>query len=220
MPWWIASLLNSILFNTFIRKITHFSILMLWNGFLSGTIFLSVHAELYINTNGPIVLRSIVDTRQGFSFKFRTCTSGTLLFQGNEASHIQVKLTSTNIATFSSLIFSWKVDDYIENVEMKGYPSFDQNQLFEVKLLTAGTQRPIFSVTGTINMSKTIWNTTLFRSKTISAPLYIGSYGFVGCLYDGIGVNLSTAINSSTYQHKCPLDDGFPCEGKGKSAFF
>ena len=130
-----------------------------------------------------------------------------------------MKLTPTNLAAFSSLIFSWKVDGYTENIEMKGYLSFDRNELFEVKLLTAGTQTPIISVTGATNISKAIWNTKLFGSKTISGPLHIGSNGFVGCFYDGIGVNLSTAINCSTCQNNCPLDDGFLCEGKGKFVF-
>ena len=187
--------------------------------YLLGTILSVIDAKLFISSNGPLHLRSIINFRQGFSFKFRTCTSGTLLFQGNKTSFFHVQLTPTNSSAFSSLIFSWRVDSDMENVTLQSHYAFDRNDLLEVKLITADIENPVIGITGTININKTILNASFTQSMVISGPLHLGFDGFTGCLYSGMGVNLSTAMNSSIYQQNCPLDDKYPCDVKSRSTF-
>ena len=124
-------------------------------------------------------------------------------------------LTSTSFAAFSRLTFSWKAGHYNGKVKLEGYFSFDRNVLLVIELLKTNKQKYIFRVDGVISMNRTIENATSLMNMTNSGPLQLGSDGFVGCIQDDKGVNVSTAFNGSIYKRNCPLDDVYRCHGPG-----
>ena len=174
------------------------------------------NAQIWTTGNGPVQLSSAIKLQQGFSFKFRTCNPGILLYQGDNSTFFQVTLSTTDSAKFSQLSLSWKSNGTVRTETLKGHYALDRNQLIEAELFVANLSRLIFRVTRPISLNQTISSYSSLLNVSSTGPLLLGLNSYIGCFYDGRGVNLSTAMNRSRYQVGCPLEDQRLCPSSGK----